>query len=324
MFSPESEDLDKSISHSAEAILLSFDSRTELGSYVIEALFYLANALILRSRKLQQPGDVKNAIQYLLYLQDQSLETSNITCNHIKACLVCASAVQVEVDPVDPTRNIMRVATLFCELLSSGVPELLLIDAVTAVAGAICGTTRASGQPLPDEANECLRKARIRLPNLKQVRFALAFSLCIRFLWAHSPDDYEEATSIINEMMADPDEHVGLAKHLAGSLAWARFGFDLKPEHLAEAIFRIRTHLSAMSSEDPNRRSLMKDLADLEKRRFREFGVRSGPQEDNAQYIEDSHLTASPQMARSNFVGFPLPMPDKRDGEPHREAVNST
>ena len=324
MSSRESEDLDKSISHSTEAILLSFYPRTELGSYVIEALFCLANALILRSRELQQPGDAKHAVQYLRYLQDQSLETSHFTRSHIEAYLVCALAAQVEVDPVDPTRDIKRVATLFCELLSSGAPESLLIDAASAVANAICGTIGASGLPLPDEANECLRKARIRLPDYTKVRFALASSLCESFTRrAHSPDDHKEATSIIDEMMADPNEDVESTKELALILAWARFAFDSKPEHLAEAISRFRTHLSAMSSEDPGRRSLMKDFAYLERRRFREFGVRSGLQEDNAQDIEDSHLTASPRMAISNFVEFPLPMPDKRDGEPHMEAIIS-
>ncbi|KAH9969331.1 CHAT domain-containing protein [Russula compacta] len=324
MHSHGSADLDKSISHSTEAILLPFDTRIQPGSYVIEAMFCLANALLLRSRELQQPGDVKHAIKYLRYLEDQSLETSQITCSHIKAYLVCALAVQVELDPVDPTRDIRRVATLFCGLLSSGVPESLLIDAATAVAGAICGATKAFGQPLPDEANECLRRARIRLPNLKQVRFALAFSLCVRFLWGHSPDDHEEATSIINEMIADPNEDVALARSLAGTLAWCQYTFDSKPEHLAETIFRTRIHLDAVSSEDPNRRSLMKDLADLEKRRFEEFGVKSGQQEDDAKVVDDSHLAASPQMARSNFVGFPLPMPDKSGRVPHQEAVNST
>ena len=324
MPSDGSDDLDKSISHSTEAILLPFNTRIELGSYVIDALFCLANALILRSRELQQPGDVKHAIKYLSYLQDQSLETSDATCSHIKAYLVCALAVQVEQDPVDTTRDIKRVATLFCELLSSGVPESLLIDAARAVADAICGISKAFGQPLPEEANECLRKARIRLPHFKKVGLALAFSLCIRFHWAHSPDDHEEAVSIINEIMADPNEDVELATSLAGSLAWCQYNIDLKPEHLAEAIFRIRTHLSAMSFDDPNRRSVMKDLTDLEKRRFEEFGVRSGRQEDNTELVDDSHLAASPQMARSNFIGFPLPMPDRRDGWPHQEALSST
>ncbi|KAH9973623.1 hypothetical protein BJV74DRAFT_953841 [Russula compacta] len=82
-FEDESEDLDKSIYHSTEAILLPFHTSIELGSYLIETLFYLAFALLLRSQEVKQPGDVKHAIKYLRYIQDLSLETSDITHNVI-------------------------------------------------------------------------------------------------------------------------------------------------------------------------------------------------------------------------------------------------
>ena len=321
-FSDESEDLDKSISHSTEAIFLSFVP-IELGSYVIEALFFLTKALLLRSRELKQPGDMKQAIAYLGYLRDQSLETSDITRSDIKALFVRALAVQVKLESVDPMRDIGEMATLCHELLRSGVEEPLLIDAVKSMAHAICGTAVLFGQPPPDGTIECLREARIQLPDLELVRFALASSLSDRFNWAHSHDDYGEAISVLDELIADPNENVELAIRLAGSLARGRFAFDSKPEHLAEAIFRTRTELNALSSEDPRRRTVIKNLADLEQTRFEEFGVGSGQQEDIAGVADESHLAASPQMAKSNLVEFPLPMPDKRDRGPHLDALNS-
>ena len=318
MFRDESEDLNKSISHCTEAILLPYDTLIEQSSEVTEILFGLAKALLLRSQKFKQPGDLKHSITYLRYLQDQSLGASDLTRNEIKAFLVRALAIQVKVESVDPMRDIREMATLCRELLRSGVEESLL----NVLADTICGTTGLvlSGQPLPGEAIECLREARIRFPGLNTVRFALASSLSDRFDWSHSHDDYEEAMSILDEMIADPNENVEQALSLAGLLARSRFIVGSKPEHLAEAIFRTRAHLNAISSENPHHRSVVENLAYLEKRRFKEIGVESGPQEDIAGVADKSHLPASPP---SNLVEFPWPMPDESDLLPHFEVLAS-
>ena len=333
-FSAESENLEKSIYHSTEAILLPFHIPVELGSYLIETLFSLANALLLRSRELKQPSDMKHAMRYLRYLQDQSLETSDLTRGDIKTLFVWALSVQVKLESVDPTRHIGEMATLCHELLRSGVEESLLIHAVKALADAICEATVPFEQPPPDGAIECLREARIRLPNLDGVGIALAFALFDRFNWARTHDDYNEAMSILDEMSADPNRNVERTMSLASTLARCRFNLDSRPEHLAEAIFRARTHLNAMSSEDPDRCSVMKELADLEKQRFKEFGVTSGWREDNAEVVNGSHLAASPQVdetrwvsnmrgAKSNPVEFRLPIPHKRNLVPHLDALIS-
>ena len=189
-------------------------------------------------------------------------------------------------------------------------------DAVDVFADAIRETTVPFGQPPPDGAIECLREARIRFPILEGVRFTLASCLFVRSNWAHSDDDYEEAMSIADEMITDPNEDVELAMHLARTLAHIRFVRYSRPEHLAEAIFRTRTLLDIMPSEHPNHCSVVKGLADLEKTRFEESGVRT----DN---VDDSHPAASPQLAKSNLVEFPLPMPDRRNSVPHIEALTS-
>ena len=320
-FSDDSEDLNKSISHSTEAILLPFNTPMELGLHVTEVLSYLTRALLLRSQEFKQPGDVKHAITYLRYFQDRSLETYAFTSDEIKAFLVQALAIQVEMESVDPTRDIGEMATLCRELLTSGVEESLLIQTVKALADAICVARVPFGQPPPDGVIECLREARIRFPHLDAVRFTLALSLSDRFHWARTHDDYEEAMSILDEIIADPSGKVELAMSLAGLLTRNRFAFDLKPEHLAEAIFRTRTYLNAMSSEDPDHHYVVETLADLEKRRFKEFGVRSGLEEDNAEVVDDSHLTVSPQMAKSDLVVFPLP--NMRDMGIHARALTS-
>ena len=321
-FSDKSEDLDESISHSTEAILLPFETPIELGFDIIETLFSLARALVLRSQKLKQSGDVKHAIKYFHQLQDQSPETY-VTHSDIKAHLVGALSVQVELGSVDPIGDIREMAILCHELLTSGESESLLINTVKGLAAAISVAPVSLGQVLPDEVIECLREARMRFSDLQEIRTTLVFSLFLRFHLAHSHGDYEEAMSIVHEMIADPDENMEEAMQMAGSLAWLRFTFDSKPEYLAEAIYHIRTRLNAISFEDPSRRSVMKTLEDLERIRFEAFGVRSGLQEDNFEVVDNSHLAASPQTAQLNLVEFPLAIPDKRDSRPHVEAITS-
>ena len=325
LLSHESEDLNKSISHSTEAILLPFYTQTELSSYVIKALLYLTNALVLRSRESKQPGDLKHAMKYIRYLHDQSLETSGATRNHIKGLLVWALALQVELESGDSTRDIEEMATLCHELLRSGVKESPLYIAMQGLADAIHWhvTTVPLGPPPPDDAIECLREARIRLPNMKNISFALALSLHTRFYWARKDGDYEEGMSIVNELIADPNADVKDAMGLADSFALRRFNHDSKPEHLAEAIFRTRSILNATSSEDPDYHTVVMLLADLEKTHFEIFGVRSGQQEDNAKVVNESHLAASPQMAKSKLVEFPLPITDRRGLESHIKALFS-
>ena len=306
--SKKSEDLDKSIHHSTEAIFLPSDTPIELGQHVIKTLFHLSRALLLRSRHLKQPGDVKHAITYLRYLQDQSLETSDVTSNDIKAFLVWALAGQVILESINPTRNIREMIILCRELLTSGVEQPFLFIAVTELADTIHETTVPYRQPPPDGAIECLREARIRFPHLDRVRLALAYSLYSRFNLAPTDNDYKEAMSTLDEIIADPNGDVTWAANLARSLARARFAFDSKPEHLAVAISRARTYLKVRSSEHPLDSLAVKDLADLEQTRFEEFGVRSGRQEDNAEVVDESLLAASPQMAKSNFVEYPSPI----------------
>ena len=302
-FSDECKDLDKSISHSTEAVFLPFDA--ELGSCVIDALSCLAIAL-LRSREVKQLGDMKHAIGFLRYLRDQSLETSNLSRNQIKSVLVKALADQVKLESLDPMQGIGEMATLCRELLRSGVEESLLINTVKELAGIIYETA-VPGQLPSEGVIECLREARIRLPNLKMVFIALAALLHVRFSWTHSQDDPKEALSILDELIADPNEDVGLAMKLAKRIAHSRFFFDSKPEYLAEAIFRTRTLLDAMPSEHPDHRSVMDELAYLEKTRFEEFGVRSGRQEDIAGVVNDSHLAAWLKMAKLNLMHMRLP-----------------
>ena len=320
--SDESEDLDKSISHSSEAALLPFYTQTELSLYR-KAIFQLAIALVLRLQKFEQPSDLKHAMKYIHYLQNQSLETSRATRNQNNVLLVSALAAQVELESVDPMRDIEEMASLCHELLRSGVEESLLHIAMQYLAKAILVIWAPFGKPPPDDAIECLREAIMRFPNLKKISLALAFSLFTRFNWARKDGDYEETMSILDELIADPNADVKQAMLMAEVFAVTRFKYDSKPEHLAEAIFRTRTRLNAISSAVPDYRTVVSSLASLEKTQFEMFGVRSGRQDDNAEVVDESHLAVSSQMAKSNLVKFPLPITDSSGLIPHLEALRS-
>lgn len=125
-FSDVNEDLDKSISLSAEALLLPFDFQTE-DVNVITTFYFLAYALFRRLQKLKQPNDLRYYIKYIRYLRDQLLETSLITRGHITTDLVRSLAAQVELESVDQTRNIKEMATLCRELLTLNVSEGLYL-----------------------------------------------------------------------------------------------------------------------------------------------------------------------------------------------------
>ncbi|KAH9965644.1 CHAT domain-containing protein [Russula compacta] len=282
--SDQNEELEKAISHCTEAVLLPFAPQIKSGPNLITTMFDLAEALLFRSLKFKQLGDLEHCIKYLHYLRDQSLESYYVTR--------CTLAARVQLESIDPMWDIREIATLCHELLSSGVSEALLIDAVKALVQSIYDGHLASQVP-PDEVIECLREARIRLPNLKEVSPALVLSLGVRHLGIGLHDDYKEAMSIVDEMIADPSRNMAATKGLAGLLAQSRLFFHQQSGTLEEAIFRTRNHLNVLSSEDPNRRSVTEALARLEKTRFEEFGVTSSLRQSDVDIVgvvEDSHM----------------------------------
>ena len=184
----------------------------------------------------------------------------------------------------------------------------------------------AVGQAPPDEVVECLREVTTRLPNWEGTSFILIWSLWLRFSGTHSHDDYDEAMSIIDRFIADPIRDVEMVRQcmeFAELLAVDQFQFYGKPEHLEEAIFRIRTLLNVLSFENPRRHDITQLLAHFEEIRFNEFGVASDRPEDNTEVVDRSHLAAASRMAKANVVEYPSPMLDVEDPNRHLDALLS-
>ena len=323
--SDEKDDLERSIAHSAEAILLLYHPLVRHDPNIITTFFFFSDALLRLSQKFNQLGYAKHCVKHFRYLRDQSLETSRITRGHITTGFAWALATQVQLESIDPMGSIGDMAVLCCELLSLDVPEELLIGAVKALLKFI--SVQPVSISLPDQAIEFLREARTRFPDLEEVPVRLVFALHDRYLLAHSDADYEEAMSVLEGSVERRD--VELALNLAGSLARARFFYSMNPEYLEEALFRTRAHLRAMSSdsEDPQRHLIAQSLALLEKLRLYEYSDTVNPPSADSNIIGTNypsffHLEPFP-MTKSDSGRFPTATQDEEHQDSHIEGLGS-
>ena len=137
-----------------------------------------------------------------------------------------------------------------------------------------------------DKVIECLREASILpLPvdcQSHDVSFALAWSLFARFRIAHSNDDYDEATAILDKvawisgdnLIQNQDYRVN-ALMLASGFAHARSTMFKRPEYREQAIHRTRTLLAELPPEHSFRSSVKFGLSQLQGHRPHGSGVAS-------------------------------------------------
>ncbi|KAH9020892.1 hypothetical protein EDB84DRAFT_1565513 [Lactarius hengduanensis] len=213
-------DLDQTVLHLTESILLQTLSRPESGSNIFLFFFNLASALYLRANKYKQPEDAAYSAQYLRHLRDRPLAGARwlsgcATTPGVASAvaglgqegpgLVDALAIQVELEVGNMMQKIGEMADLCRELLTSesDVSEGDTIRSVTLVFEAVLSKIRlrAPGQPL-DQVIECLRVARMHKPELRGARYALAICFAARYCMAFVNDDYEEAVSVLDEIIA--------------------------------------------------------------------------------------------------------------------------
>jgi CHAT domain-containing protein/tetratricopeptide (TPR) repeat protein len=253
--SNQREDLDKEIIHLTESILLPPPSCLQHGPFILHTLFYLANALGVRSGVTKQPEDIITATRFLFRLRDQPHEIPIIPRHTVTELLVDALALQVEWEAGNAMQNIREIAILSRELLTmetSDVDTTRLINLIWKVALSN-SDLNAPGQPL-DELIECLRAALKRRPDLLRGRFAFALCLMCRYRRTSRNDDYEEAMAILDEMTTSGNsqdkteaQFQGVVAALAAGLAKTRSDVHWNPEYSEEAIYRTRACLSSSS-----------------------------------------------------------------------------
>ncbi|KAI0298384.1 hypothetical protein B0F90DRAFT_715393 [Multifurca ochricompacta] len=199
--SEQKEDLDKSIVHYTESIFLP----PSWGFYlnVVQVFFQLVISLLRRSEEFKQPEDVKCAIEYLRYLRGLPLDTFEVSYKVVTTSLVEALAIQVELE-ADGTRDIEEMVNLCQGLLTCHSSENDPTDAITALISAILCKfdQRKQVEPL-DGVIQCLRDAlKICLPGSHDVLLGLAISLAIRYAKNYSNDDYDEAMTLLESVIA--------------------------------------------------------------------------------------------------------------------------
>ncbi|KAH9170790.1 CHAT domain-containing protein [Lactarius sanguifluus] len=242
--SNQSEDYDKSIFHFTESILLQPHS-LKSGQIILPSLLLIANALVKHSEASKQPEGVIYAAKYLRYLRDHPCGVSGLPRQAVTASLVGALARQVELEARNVMQCIEEMAVLCHELLTLEASGDDTTRSITRFSSVISSkiTQWAPDQPL-DQVIECLRLAREHRPDVRVVRYSLAWSLICRYCTTFVNNDYEEAVSVLNEFIASSsagdDELVTGIQDMVTALAMIRSMAHGTPEYWEEAIYRAQ------------------------------------------------------------------------------------
>ena len=261
MLSNQKEDLDKSILHLTESILFPawLWPWQVHGPKILETLSLLAFALVKRSRMNKLPEDAIYAAKYLRHLRDRHDQASKLPPHRVTEYLVDALACQVELEAGDVMKTLGEMAALCRELLTLDTPSIYAPTSFSLFFEALRSNLKVGppevwvlDQPV-DEFIECLRAAREHQLSPDAVRLALACCLYVRYIKTFVNDDYEEAVSMLDEIIASSslgDTCVAPAQQLVTMLAVLRSSSHQTPEYSEEAIYRVRDFLGSSSVKD--------------------------------------------------------------------------
>ena len=333
----QEDDLNKAILHLTKSILL--QPWSWLQSDILLIFFNLAAALFLRADKSQRPEDASSAANYLRYIRDRPIEDLRfpLTLHRVTALLVYALAFQVvfeTCDGFDGLQHIKEMAVLCKELLISDASDSGTTRAITHFSRAVLSKFKPSdlNQPL-NTVIDCLRLARMLIPELQYAHLAFVGCLCIRYLMTFVDDDYEEAASVLDEIIPptspedSQDEFELTVQKVVTQMAVARSTTHETLEYSQEAIYRSRAFLNS-SPADPILGPVVNHyLEDTAKHRLRYFGSIEGleaPTEDALfsqpeVYLNDpelDHIYQTMGLLRGILSGIP-----KNDVKKTEEAI---
>ncbi|KAH8992710.1 hypothetical protein EDB92DRAFT_542870 [Lactarius akahatsu] len=310
--SRQKEDLDKSILHYTEAILLPPVSRDGLSLNIVKLLLFLAFALLHRSEDFEQPEDVKSSIEYLRYLRRLPLDSFGLARRTATTFLIRALGIQVHSGAGDGTQDVNEMADLCREFLGPNISADLPAAAFEPLGGAVI-VEFARGRTVQslDKVVECLRDAARLCPPGSQshpVLLTLAVTFLIRFLGTHSNEDYEEGTALL-ERILDPNQPGGCPDslrdkvlHLASGFASTRSVIFENPEYSEIAISRLRTSLSSSSIMGRLRLTITGVLASQNRERFRHYSLAESLEEANSYTSQLVDLSSSESQYFGEFL----------------------
>jgi CHAT domain-containing protein/tetratricopeptide (TPR) repeat protein len=281
MLSNQREDLDKSIIYLTESILLPSRSWKVHGTKILQTLSFLALALVKRSRVNKLPEDAIQAATYLRILRDQPHQAFGIPRPKVTGVLIDALAFQVELKSGNVMANLAEMADLCRELLTLDTPNdhttmsfALFLVALLSNLKVIPPEVWDPDQPV-DQFIECLRAAREHQLMQDEARLALACCLYVRYSRTSMNDDYEEAASMLDEVITSgsaEDNFVDPAQQLVTMLATLRSSSHQTPEYSEEAIYRIRELLGSPFVKESLNPGLVFDLEGAANQRSLHFG----------------------------------------------------
>ncbi|KAH8995842.1 CHAT domain-containing protein [Lactarius hatsudake] len=274
-------DLDnlKEILHLAESILLHWQPQSlPEPKHIIHFFSTLTIALHKRSEK--HPEHVIYAAKYLRHLRNQPHAASGFSRHVVTTSLVDVLATQAVLEASNVLQNIEEMAALCHELLTSDPSDEQITISVTLFSNIVSSKIHplVPDQPL-DQAIECLRLARIHKPELRRAHFALALCLRARYLTTLVNDDYEEITSILDEIISSSphgesqdEDVVTEAQELGTALALFRSSAHNSPEYTEEAIYRAHAFRSSFPADHFLSSEIAITLEDHAKLRSVNFG----------------------------------------------------
>ncbi|KAI9435659.1 CHAT domain-containing protein [Lactarius psammicola] len=273
--SNQREDLDKAILHFTESLLLAPLLWLECDREILTTFLQLAFALHIRSTVSNEPEDVIYAAKYLRHLRHQPHPLFFVSRRQVTTFLMHALAFQVKLEAGNVMQNIDEMAVL-CRELVADTSDSDTIGPITLFANVVAfENSPFAPDPPSNQVIDCLRLVRKYKPDLREARIALALSLSRRYGITCVNDDYEEAASIFDEIIASSspgdgqDELMAIIKKFVKRLAKIRSSMHKNPEYSEEAIYRAR--------ECPGRSFDMGHFtAMVAKHRFRYFGSIEG------------------------------------------------
>ena len=328
--SKDSDDIEQSTLRFTEAIFLPLPWH-RCPFNIIQIFFFLTLALVHRAKEFRRPDDVTRSRIYLRYLSGQPLEAFGVLPNHVKGLLATALGLQTMMKLGDVRQNIEEMAVLCHELLKSDISMTSATVYITKLAQTVVNAQSEnvlsgilkSHEPC-DKVIECLREANIRgvirLPDSYEVSIALAWSLFDRFRIAHSNDDYEEATTILDKFIGAPGEkltqHQEQASVLVSMFAYTRSLMFKNPEYLEQAIHRNRNLLAKLPPEHSLRPHAMNAVALLRRHRLDGSVVQSD--------IEEAHLELLAVFDRPSFQKLTASLTELgADSEPEEKHIDA-
>ena len=270
----------------------------------LDALLFLACAFLKRSTMSQQPEDAICGTKYLFHLRNQPHKIPAIPNRGVTELLVVALAMQVELEAGNVMQNIREIAILSSELFSLNTSDVDTTYPILFLHEFVVSKFRPGdpAQPL-DELIEFSRVATKRRPDLLEGRMTFARSLVYRYSMTCENHDYEEATSMLDEIIAyispgnSQDEYFrSQATILVITLSGMRSAFYHTPEYLEEVIYRARTCFNSSSYNEHFPPELLEATA---KERFRHFGPIEGVEsvsESSCKSLAEAISQISPEI----------------------------